>query len=71
MKLSDIDTNHVIDLANRWNRSAAWQPGVVAALVNEGVPAKLALRKVEQLCDRGYLDYGTSPNYAWPTGKRL
>jgi hypothetical protein len=47
-------------------------PGVVAAVMQEfGVPYKLALVKVESLCERkngkpALLECGTSPNYAWP-----
>jgi hypothetical protein len=47
-------------------------PGVVEALMQEfGIPRKLALVKVESLCERkngkpALLEYGTSPNYAWP-----
>ena len=65
MKRSDIPNDHVVDLARRWRIDA--EQGVVAALVAEGVPEKLALRKVEHLVDKGLLDYGTSPYYAWPT----
>lgn len=45
--------------------------GVIELLVEEGVPEELAYAKVEHLSDRDYLDYGGSPRYAWPTGKRL
>ena len=47
-------------------------PGVVEAVMQEfGVPYKLAYVKVESLCERkngksALLEYGTSPNYAWP-----
>jgi hypothetical protein len=47
-------------------------PGVVQALMDEyGIPYKLAYVKVESLCERkngkpALLEYGTSPNYAWP-----
>lgn len=70
MKSADIDDQHVIDLAQAW-QDAKSGPGVVMALVAEGVPEKLAFTKVERLVSRGYLDYGVSPNYAWPTGKAL
>lgn len=66
MKRSDITDEHVIELARRWYRAPFAQPGVVDALIAEGVPRKLALSKVEHLVDRRLLDYGTSPNYAWP-----
>ena len=41
-------------------------PGVIAALMAEGVPEKVALAKVLHMCRRGLLEYGTSPYYAWP-----
>lgn len=47
-------------------------PGVVEALMIEfDIPYKLAYVKVESLCERkngrpALLEYGTSPNYAWP-----
>lgn len=46
-------------------------PGVVEALVTEGIPEKLAVAKVESLCRPkngrpALLDYGTSSYYAWP-----
>jgi hypothetical protein len=65
VKSSDIPDAHVVELARRWAHQPG-QPGVVAALVAEGVPAKLAVHKVERLVARGLLDYGVSPNYAWP-----
>jgi hypothetical protein len=56
-----------VDLSHRCEHDK----GVIELLVEEGVPEKLAYAKVEKLSDDGYLDYGTSPRYAWPTGKRL
>lgn len=67
MKRSDIPDEHVIDLARRWRDSPFTHPGVIAALQAEGIPYRLALAKVEHLCRRGKLDYGVSPNYAWPS----
>lgn len=64
MKCSDIPDDHVIELARAWRERRG--PGVVQALMDEGIPHKLALTKVERLVDRGLLDYGTSPHYAWP-----
>jgi hypothetical protein len=66
MKRSDISDEHVLELARRWYDKPFANPGVIPALVAEGVPYKLALAKVEHLCTRGLLDYGVSPNYAWP-----
>lgn len=65
MKRSDISDEHVIELAKRWQYQPEG-PGVVDALVAEGVPRKVALRKVEHLVDRELMDYGVSPYYAWP-----
>ena len=70
MQCKDIADAHVVELAGRW-RDEPFGPGVVQALMNEGVPEKLALVKVESLCRRKYgkpalLDYGVSPYYAWP-----
>lgn len=65
MKCADIPDDHVIALARRWHEDFS-EPGVVAALVAEGIPYKLALTKVELLVRKGKLDYGTSPHYAWP-----
>lgn len=68
MKLSDIDDQHVIDLARAWQESEEWltAPGVVKALVAEGVPEKLAVAKVERMTEKDQLEYGISPYYAWP-----
>jgi hypothetical protein len=71
MQLKDIDSQHVIDLARRYQKRPNTEPGVVGALVGEGVPEKLAYLKVEKLIGDGYLECGVSPNYAWPTGKKL
>jgi hypothetical protein len=64
MKCSDINDEHVVELARRWHEQRG--PGVIQALMDEGIPEKLARVKVERLCDRGLLDYGTSPYHAWP-----
>lgn len=66
MKRADIPDEHAVALARQW-RDGSNQPGVVAALVAEGVPEKLAISKIEHLASRGLLDYGVSPHYAWPT----
>lgn len=66
MKRSDIPDAHVVQLAAQWQAAPFGHPGVVAALVAEGVPYRLALAKVEHLVRRGLLDYGVSPHYAWP-----
>lgn len=69
MKCSDIPDGLVIRLAADWKADSVYTVGVVEALVQRGFPEKLAYRKVERLADRGYLEYGTSPRYAWPTAE--
>jgi hypothetical protein len=64
VKRSDVPDEHVIELAHAWRKGGS---GVVGALVAEGVPEKVALRKVEHLIDRGLMDCGVSPYFAWPT----
>lgn len=68
MKRSDVDDQHVIDLARAWQDAGPTfaTPGVVDALVAEGVPEKLAVAKVMHMVRRRLLDYGVSPCYAWP-----
>jgi len=65
----DVPDELVIEHAAR--RRAGGAPGVVTALMREGVPHNLAYAKVMHLVERGHLDYGTSPYGAWPTGKHL
>lgn len=65
MQLKDIDDRRVVQLAHDWQKGAP--EGVVAALVTEGVPRKLAVAKVEQLESKRLLESGVSSNYAWPT----
>lgn len=66
MKRGDIADAHVLDLARAWIADPFEKPGVVEALVAEGVPEKVAVRKVEHMVDRDLLEYGTSPYHAWP-----
>lgn len=65
MKRSDITDDHVLELARRWRQDLT-QPGVITALMAEGVPEKVALAKIEHMVKRRLLDYGVSPYYAWP-----
>ena len=67
MKCADIPDGHVIELARRSHQQPFGNPGVVDALVAEGVPEKVAVAKVERLIRRRLLDYGTTLRYAWPT----
>jgi hypothetical protein len=71
VKRSDIPDAHVVELARQWREGARRDPGkpgpgVVRALVAEGVPEKVALAKVEHMISRGLLECGISPYYAWP-----
>jgi hypothetical protein len=68
VKRSDISDDRVIELARAWRDAPlGGKPlGVVAALMAEGVPEKVALAKVEHMARRRLLDYGVSPYYAWP-----
>jgi hypothetical protein len=68
VKRSDIPDEHVLELARAWHDAplGGKPPGVIAALVAEGVPEKVALAKVEHMARRHLLDYGVSPYYAWP-----
>jgi glycosyltransferase involved in cell wall biosynthesis len=49
VKRADIADDHVVALAGRWRARPFAEPGVVAALVAEGIPSKLALAKVTHL----------------------
>jgi hypothetical protein len=70
MQCKDIPDERVVQLAQAWRDHRG--PGVVEALMDEfGIPYKLAYVKVESLCSRkngkpALLEYGVSPNYAWP-----
>lgn len=67
MKSSDIPDDLVIGLARRWREGGYFEhPGVVDALVELGIPRKLAYAKVERLIRRRLLECGVSPNFAWP-----
>ena len=66
MQSKDIPDSKVMEYAQNWADNPFTSPGVVQALVNDGVPEKLARVKVEKLVDKGMLDYGTSSYYAWP-----
>lgn len=66
MKRADIPDDHVIELARRWHDAPFEQPGVIAALMAEGIPHNLAMAKVMHLVKRKRLDYGVTPYCAWP-----
>lgn len=65
MQAKHIPDTVVVELARQWHDTHEGL-GVVEALIQCGVPEKLAYYKVERLTERGILDYGTSPRYAWP-----
>ena len=53
-----------------FNERVPWD--VIECLsIKEGIPYKVAWRRLEKASDRGYLDYGTSIKGAWltPEGK--
>jgi hypothetical protein len=66
VKRSDVADEHVLELARQWREDPHGQPGVIDALIAEGVPEKVALAKVLHMARRRLLDYGVSPYYAWP-----
>jgi hypothetical protein len=68
VKRSDIPDEHVLELARRWRDAGmlGTEPGVVSALVEEGIPVKLARAKVLHLVERHLMDYGVSEDFAWP-----
>jgi hypothetical protein len=68
VKRSDLSDDHVLNLARQWQEEAPPRtgPGVVRALMAEGVPEKVALAKVEHMISRNLLECGVSPYYAWP-----
>ena len=66
MKRSDIPDEHVLELARAWQQKTYANPGVVAALMAEGIPCNLARAKVLHMVERKLLDYGVSLDYAWP-----
>lgn len=65
MKRSDIDDQHVLDLAGQ-ARAEGFTPNLLERLQAEGIPHKVALAKIEHMCSRDLLDYGVSPAFAWP-----
>jgi len=67
LQLKDIPDELVLLLTKGWPQQCG--VGVHDCLVLIGYPDKLALRKIERLVDRGLLEYGVSPRYAWLTEK--
>lgn len=58
MKRADVPDGLVIELVRQ-------RVDVIEGLMTRGIPRKVALAKVEHMCDRGLLDYGVCPNQAW------
>lgn len=69
MQAKDIPDRLVVRYALLWH--CGRPTGVLQSLIEQGVPAKLALHKIVRLSGRGLLDYGVSPSCAWPTEKGL
>ena len=59
MKRSDITDERVFAILD------AGDGRVIDALVAQGVPVKVAYRKVQHMDRRGLIDYGTSLNHVW------
>jgi hypothetical protein len=62
----DISDLAVLIAAARWQTKQT-ELGVLGLLLGLGIPAKLAIYKLERMTDRGLLEYGTSCAYVWPT----
>lgn len=66
VKRSDISDLEALEACWPWGGGAHAAPGALAQLA-ERYPEKIAWRKLEQLEDRGLIDYGVSINYPWRT----
>ena len=66
MKRSDISDEHVLELARAWRQAPLKNPGALDALIDEGVPVKVAVAKIEHMVSRRLLNYGVSVRYPWP-----
>ncbi|RSN65349.1 hypothetical protein DMH01_02875 [Amycolatopsis sp. WAC 04182] len=42
---------------------------MLARLIHDGFPPKVALAKLYRMADQDYIEYGSSPAFAWPTEK--
>lgn len=74
MKLSDIPINEVLEQQLKFseaNRRGEIIPWTYEVLGEKYGSEKLVLKKMEQLADRGYLEYGVSLRTAWLTEKGL
>jgi hypothetical protein len=68
VKCSDIADDLVIRYAADFHDRISNTPAGTR-LMEDGVPKKVAAAKVDRLIRRGLLDFGVSPNTAWPTDK--
>ena len=66
MKRSDISDEHVLELARAWRDAPLKKPCALDALIDEGVPVKVAIAKIEHMVSRRLLDYGVSVRCPWP-----
>lgn len=70
MKRSDISDREALEACWPWGGYAELaqhpRPGAMQIL-SERYPPKVAWRKLEQLDDRRWIDYGVSINYPWRT----
>jgi hypothetical protein len=62
----DLKTDAVIKVIDTcWQTSPPL--GALRVLTIMGIPEKVAIRKLEQLEDLGYIEYGVSIGYCWLT----
>lgn len=59
MKRGDITDEQVLAIIDSGNGR------VIDALTAQGVPAKVAFRKLQHMDQRGLIDYGTSLHHVW------
>jgi hypothetical protein len=65
VKRSDISDREALEAC--WGFGEPSRPGGLSVLVGRGYPQKVAEAKLEQLVDRGWLDYGVSVGCPWRT----
>ncbi|WP_340682506.1 hypothetical protein LCL61_28035 [Amycolatopsis coloradensis] len=59
----------VLAYASEWAAEPLRTPGVLARLIHDGFPPKVALAKLHRMADQDYIEYGSSPAFAWPMKK--
>jgi hypothetical protein len=65
VKRSDITDREALEAC--WGYGKPSGSGGLTVLMQAGYPQKVAERKLEQLVDRGWLDYGVSIGFPWRT----